>query len=70
MPYTPAQRRLFHEISENPDAARRHGISRREGHKLAEEADRLAREGHERKPINKKAAKAILAAIQKALKEG
>lgn len=53
MPYTPAQRRLFHEVKENPDAARRHGMSREEGGKLAREADDLAREGKE-KP-NKKA---------------
>lgn len=49
MPYTPAQRRLFHEIAENPDAARRHGTSQSEGRKLAEEADKLAREGREKK---------------------
>ena len=52
MPWTPAQRRLFHETAENPDAARRHGMTRREGGKLAEEADRLAREGRE-KPVRK-----------------
>ena len=45
MPYTDAQRRLFHEMEENPDAARRHGVSRDEAGKLADEADRLAREG-------------------------
>jgi hypothetical protein len=48
MPYTPAQRRLFHEVEENSDAARRHGISREEGGKLADEADKLAREGKEK----------------------
>ncbi len=48
MPYTPAQRRLFHEIAENPDAARRHGVSRKEGQRLASEADKLAREGREK----------------------
>jgi hypothetical protein len=49
MPYTPAQRRLFHEIAENPDAARRHGVSRKEGQRLANEADKLAREGKEKR---------------------
>lgn len=48
MPYTPAQRRLFHEVAENPEAAERHGISEKEGTKLAGEADRLAREGKEK----------------------
>lgn len=49
MPYTSRQRRLFHEIEENPDVAERHGVSQREGHKLADEADKLAREGREKK---------------------
>jgi len=49
MPYTPAQRRLFHEVAENPDAARRHGMSRGEGRKLAHEADEMAREGKEKR---------------------
>lgn len=49
MPYTPAQRRLFHEMEENPDAARRHGTSQREAGQLADEADRLKRQGKEKK---------------------
>ena len=48
MPYTDEQRRLFHEAAENPDAARRHGMSQAEARRLANEADRLAREGREK----------------------
>ena len=54
MPFTEKQRKLFHEIEENPDAARRHGMTRREGGRLADEADKYAREGKE-KPAKKAA---------------
>lgn len=47
-PFTPAQRRLFHEVEENPDAARRHGMTRAEGRRLADEADDYARRGKEK----------------------
>jgi hypothetical protein len=50
MPYTPAQRRLWHELDENPAARREHGVSGDEAHRLANEADDLAREGREKKP--------------------
>ena len=49
MPFTPKQRRLFHEVEENPDAAERHGMSQTEGGKLAREADKLKKEGKEKK---------------------
>lgn len=49
MPYTPAQRRLFHAMSEDPDVAREHGTSQQGARKLAEEADKLKREGREKR---------------------
>lgn len=52
MPYTDDQRRLFHELVENEDARKRHGVSRKEAQKLADEADKYAREGKE-KPSKK-----------------
>lgn len=48
MPYTAAQRRLFHEMAEDNSVAREHGTSQREAGKLAEEADRLKRQGREK----------------------
>jgi hypothetical protein len=48
VPFTAAQRRLFHEADENPSAAERHGMSGGEAHRLADEADKLAREGKEK----------------------
>ena len=48
MPYTAAQRRLFHEMAEDESVAREHGTSQREAGKLAEEADRLKRQGREK----------------------
>ena len=48
MPFTEKQRKLFHEVAENPDAAKRHGISRAEGQKLANEADKLKKRGEEK----------------------
>ena len=55
MPWTPKQRALFHEVEENSDAARRHGMTRAEGSRLAREADKLAREGTEKRPAAKSA---------------
>jgi hypothetical protein len=52
MPWTPDQRRLFHEAEENANVAREHGIGQREAGKLADEADKLKREGKE-KPAKK-----------------
>jgi len=54
VPYTEKQRRLFHELEENPDARKRHGVSREEAGKLADEADDYARRGKE-KPAKKSA---------------
>jgi len=66
MPWTPAQHRLWEFLAHDREAARRHGVSQRDAQHMAEEGIKKA----EPAPITRKAAKAILAAIQKALKEG
>jgi len=50
MPYTAQQRKLFHVLEDDPEAAERHGMSQGEAGKLADEADDYAREGKEKKP--------------------
>ena len=52
MPYTEDQRRLFHVLTQDEDARKRRGVSRKEAQKLADEADKYAREGKE-KPSKK-----------------
>jgi hypothetical protein len=54
MPYTAQQRKLFHVLEDDPEAAERHGVSQHEAGKLADEADAYAREGKERKPVKAK----------------
>lgn len=49
MPWSDAQRKLFHAAEENPEVAREHGIGRDEARKLADEADKLKKEGKETK---------------------
>ena len=49
MPFTDAQKRLFHAAAESPSVAREHGMSQAEARRLAAEADRLAGEGKEKK---------------------
>jgi hypothetical protein len=53
VPYTEKQRRLFHELEENPDARKRHGVNEDEARELAGEADDFARRGKERRPVRK-----------------
>lgn len=64
MPWTAAQRRLFH-ASEDPEVAREHGLAPGEARKLADEADKLAREGHERRAKTKKALSELVIAMYK-----
>jgi hypothetical protein len=49
MPFTEAQRKLFHVAQEDKDVAREHGMAPGEARRLADEADRLKREGREKK---------------------
>jgi hypothetical protein len=48
IPYTPAQRKLFNAMANDPAIAEEHGVTRRRAGELAAEANKLKREGKEK----------------------